>query len=150
MAPGSIDMIKAALESFVNETVGAGEITRADVRRLARDVVPNGIETRDEADVLIALDRAIGAKDPAWSAFVIGAVVDFVVWTSRPTGIVDREAARWLVASLGCGRGPTAVAMAIAFEVVRECELSDEELSGFVLRWAGSRAASSPAHDLAV
>lgn len=133
-------MIKASLEIFVQDVLAEGEITLADVRRLARDILPNGLLTRDEADLLIALDRALPESHCAWSAFVIQAVVDFVVWTSRPTGYVDGETAAWLVASLSAGRGPTAVARAIAFDVVRESERADEALVGFVLRSTGGRS----------
>jgi hypothetical protein len=112
-----------------------GEISRADVHALRRDVLPNGIETRDEADLLIALDRALPEKDESWHGFMIQTVVEFVVWSSRPTGRVDRETAEWLIASLGCGTGPTETAVAIAFEVVREAEGSDEALVAWVMRW---------------
>lgn len=136
-------MIKASLENFVNHLVGAGEITLSDVRRLQRDILPDGVESRDEADVLIALDRAIATKHAAWSAFAIQNVTDYVVWTSRPTGYVDADTATWLVASLGAGRGPTAVAEAIAFEVVREAERADAALVAFVMRSVEGRLASA-------
>jgi hypothetical protein len=132
-------MIKASLEIFVQSVMAAGEITLADVRVLQRDVLPDGVWDRDEADTLIALDRAVASKHCSWSAFAIQAVVDFVVWTSRPTGYVDGETARWLVASLSAGSGPSAVAQAIAFDVVREAERADEALLAFVMRSAGGR-----------
>lgn len=128
-------MIRWALESFIHTAMSRGEISRADVHALRRDVLPNGIETRDEADLLIALDRAIHDKDESWSVFMIQTVVDFVVWSSRPTGRVDRETAEWLMASLGCGTGPSETAVAIAFEIVREAEGSDEALVAWVMRW---------------
>ncbi|NNM72895.1 hypothetical protein [Enterovirga aerilata] len=127
-------MIRWSLENFITGTMGRGEISRADVLSLRRDVLPNGIETRDEADVLIALDRALHEKDESWGAFLVQTVVDFVVWSSRPTGRVDRETAEWLIASLGCGAGPTKTAVTIAFEIVREAETSDEALVAFVMR----------------
>lgn len=133
-------MTRQSLEIFVEGVVGRGEITLGDVRRLRRTVLPNGIETRDEADVLIALDRAIGRKHGVWSAFAIEAVVAYVVWQSRPTGYVDAETANWLVASLSAGRGPTPLADAIAFEIVCEAERSDEVLIAFALRSAEGRA----------
>ncbi|HEV7873370.1 MAG TPA: hypothetical protein VGO82_04475 [Enterovirga sp.] len=133
-------MIRDSLETFVNDVMGQAEISTGDVRRLQSNILADGIETRDEADVLIALDRAIHEKTPAWSAYVIQAVVDFVVWTSRPTGYIDRDTAQWLTTSLSCGTGPTPVALAIAFEVVRECERADEVLVTFVMRWARGRA----------
>ena len=58
-------MITQSLEEFVNLVMLNGQITRADVRRLQRDIMPDGVESADEADVLIALDRAIHDKDSA-------------------------------------------------------------------------------------
>ena len=138
-------MIKSTLEHFVNSVVAAGEITLNDVRRLQRDILPDGLEDRDEADVLIALDRAVPRKHCTWSAFAIQTAVDFVVWTSRPTGRIDHDTACWLVASLSAGHGPTAVAEAIAFDVVREAERADEMLLAFVMRSARARGAG---HDV--
>jgi hypothetical protein len=133
-------MIKHSLEIFVNNMIQNGAMSVADVRHLQRDVMPDGIESRDECDVLIALDRAISDKPGAWSAFIIQAAVDYVVWSSRPTGMIDRDTAQWLTTSLSAGTGPTNVALAIAFEVVRECERADETLVTFVMRWARGRA----------
>jgi hypothetical protein len=132
-------MIRASLESFIDAVMSAGEITQADIRHLQRDVMPNGPDDRDEADVLIALDRAVTIKHCTWSAFAITTIVDYVVWTSRPTGYVDAETASWLVASLSAGTGPTRVAEAIAFEVAREAERSDHALLTFVMRSASAR-----------
>ena len=128
-------MIRWALERFVSAAMERGEISRADVNSLRREILSDGIESRDEADVLIALDRALHDKDESWAAFLVEMVVDFVVWSSRPTGRVDRETAEWLVASLGCGTGPSETAVAIAFEIVREAEGSDEALVAWVMRW---------------
>lgn len=141
-------MIGSSLEIFVNTVMEAGEITLADVRRLQRDVMPDGVSGRDEADVLIALDRAVATKHGTWSAFVIQAVSDYVVWTSRPTGYVDHDTAVWLVASLSAGRGPSPVAEAIAFEVVREAERADIDLVAFVMRSAKGRMLGGPAPEL--
>lgn len=129
-------MSNKSLEIFISDVVRDGVIARADVRRLQQDVFSNGIECRDEVDLLVALDRAVPVKDPAWNSFVIQAVVDYVVWSSRPTGYIDAETATWLIASLSSGRGPTDVAVAIAFDVVREAERADETLVAFVMTWA--------------
>lgn len=137
-------MIRTSLEHFVHDVMAAGEIKLSDVRRLQRHVIPEGVESRDEADLLIALDRAIGTKHCSWSAAAIQTVVDFVVWTSRPTGYVDHDTAAWLVASLSAGRGPTPLAEAIAFEVVREAERADAVLLEYVMRSARGRIALSP------
>ena len=138
-------MIRQSLEQFIKGACDQGEISLADVRRLQREIMPDGVESRDEADLLVALDRAITEKHGAWSAFATQAVVDFVVWASRPTGYVDQETASWLVASLSAGRGPTPLAEAIAFDVLREAERADEILIAFVMRAAGGRARATMA-----
>lgn len=132
-------MIRASLESFIETVTSAGEITLADVRSLQRNILPDGPDNRDEVDVLLALDRAVQKKHCTWSAYAVTMVVGYVVWTARPTGYVDRDAATWLVASMTAGRGPTPVAEAIAFEVAREAERSDEALLTFVMRSASAR-----------
>ena len=143
-------MISEALEIFVNDVMAEGRIGPADMRRLHREVLPNGIATRDEVDVLVALDRALHDKSSGWTAFLLQAAVEFVVWQSRPTGIVDRETARWLTTSLACGTGPSDLAMAIAFEIVRECEQADEVLVAFVMRHSRGRHAAMDMADLAL
>ncbi|WP_375459774.1 hypothetical protein [uncultured Enterovirga sp.] len=137
-------MVKSSLEHFVKTVLAKREITVEDVRRLQRDILPDGLESRDEADILIALDRAIPYKHCSWSAFASQTVVDYVVWTSRPTGYVDHETATWLVASLSAGTGPSPVAEAIAFDVVREAERADTTLIAFVMRSARGRMNATP------
>ena len=127
-------MITSSLRIFTDSTIERGDVSEQDVDILRRDLFADGITSRDEADVLIALDRAIAVKHASWANFLVGQVVAFTVWTSRPTGKIDAETARWLTTSLSCGQGPTPTAIRIAFEVVREAEQADETLVAFVLR----------------
>lgn len=146
-------MIKHSLLIFADRAVENGSISANDVNELRRVILIDGITCREEADTLIALDRAIPDADPAFAELLIALTVDYAVWTSRPTGYVDADTARWLVASLGCGRGPTENARRIAFEVVKEAQQADETLLGFVMRSAmhrtGATRQPAPAHDLA-
>ncbi|WP_375464511.1 hypothetical protein [uncultured Methylobacterium sp.] len=131
-------MSNVSLQDFCNHAVTAGSITCGDVRTLMRDVVPDGLVHRDEADMLMALERAVPAADPAFGDFVVAAVVDFAVWGERPSGYVDREVAAWLAASIAGRAGPTPVGARIAMEIVREAESSAEALMVFALeanRW---------------
>src|SRR3954447_23675608 len=100
-------MIKGSLHALTDRVLENKRVGEDDVLLLQRSLLEDGLASREEADVLIALDRAVESAHPAWSAYLVGAVVEFVVWTSRPTGVVDADTARWLVASLGCGLGPT-------------------------------------------
>jgi hypothetical protein len=126
-------MITEKLQLFCNRILDVGHICAEDVAALQHEVLVDGIRTREDVDVLVALDRAVPSANLKWSEFLVPAVVEFVVWTCRPTGSVDRDSARWLATSLGCGTGPTENAARIAFEVVRESQQVDEVLLAFTL-----------------
>jgi hypothetical protein len=88
------------LSDFVKKVSSRGRITFGDIKRLQRDLLPNGAMTREQVEALIAMDAAVRRADPAWAAYLTSTVVDFVVWGSRPTGYVDPDAAQWLEALL--------------------------------------------------
>src|SRR4051812_10284832 len=127
-------MTKISLRSFCDRILEKGRVEENDVRELQRDILPDGFISRDEADMLIALDRGIAAADPSWADFLVASLVEFVVWSSRPTGYVDEEKARWLVASLSGGDAPTATAIRAAFEILKEAQQVDETLLAFAMR----------------
>jgi hypothetical protein len=137
-------MIKTSLHSFAERIVDARAITAEDVKLLQRAILEDGICTREEGDVLIALDRVSRASDPSWEAVLVAAVVDFAVWGSRPTGYVDQDTARWLAASLACGVGPTDTARRIAFEIVKEAQSVDDALLAFAMRHPVRRVGAAP------
>ncbi|HEY8567495.1 MAG TPA: hypothetical protein VIL65_18530 [Beijerinckiaceae bacterium] len=125
-------MIKTTLRTFVDAVLDNRMLTLDDTNVLRRDLLADGLTCREEADTLIALDRAV-PTDPAFQDYVVAAVVDYVVWTEGRTGYVDADAARWLATSLSCGVGPTETARRVAFETVKEAQQVDEALLGFVL-----------------
>jgi hypothetical protein len=127
-------MINLKLSLFVDNIAKTGIITDDNVRLLCRDLLPDGILVREEADLLIALDRAAKPASQRWDDFLVASVVEYVVWDSRPTGRVDSNKTRWLLESLKAGSGPTVRAVRIAFEVVREADHVSEELTTFVMR----------------
>src|SRR3954454_14671220 len=135
-------MINSSLHNFCDRIVAVGRITTADVRILSRELLPEGITSRDEADMLIAVERVVTHAGTAFADMLVAAIVDFSVWGERPTGYVDRETARWLAASIGNGNGPTPVGVRIAVEVVREAQSSDEALVAFAL--AVNRRSAEP------
>jgi hypothetical protein len=127
-------MLTNDFRKIVDEALDKKSIDANDVKTLQREIFADGITTRDQADVLIALDRAVPVQSDCWGDFLVQHVVDFTVWASRPTGMIDRDAAHWLVATLCGGDGPTRNAMKIAFEIVREAEGCDETLVTFAMR----------------
>ncbi|MGO4405071.1 hypothetical protein AB4Z10_12500 [Bosea sp. RAF48] len=98
------------------------------------------VMTRDIIDVLVALDRAVVQSCKAYADYLVALVVDFAVWENRPTGVIDRDKAHWLVTTLSAGEGPTVTAQRIAFEIAREAEHCDEGLLAFAFAKGAAKA----------
>lgn len=126
-------MVGHELREFVDRVMDRLAIDDEDVKILQRDILDDTVLTRDAIDVLIALDRAVPERCEAFGEYLVRLVVDFAVWQNRPTGVIDRDKAHWLVTTLSAGEGPTRTARCIAFEIVREAERCDEMLIGFAL-----------------
>ena len=124
-------MMGHELREFVDRVMDRHAIDEHDVKMLQRDILNDIVVTRDIVDVLVALDRAVPQSSPAYADYLVALVVDFAVWENRPTGVIDRDKAHWLVTTLSAGEGPTATAQRIAFEIAREAEHCDETLIAF-------------------
>jgi hypothetical protein len=61
-------MISFSLRDFDAKVRLRSRITYGDVQRLKRDVLPDGIESREEAELLLNLDRDIDRTDGSWGA----------------------------------------------------------------------------------
>ena len=85
-------MINSSLQAFASNVQKAGRISFGDVKRLQRDILPNGISSRAEAELLLTLDQSVSRADRAFADWLVAMMVDFVVWGVRPTGSVDAEA----------------------------------------------------------
>ncbi len=133
-------MIGHELREFVDRVMDCHVIDDEDVKLLQRDILVDGMVTRDVVDILIALDRAVPQIADSFGDYLVAVVVNFAVWECRPTGVIDRDKAHWLVTTLSAGGGPTATARKIAFELVREAERCDEALLGFALRKGADKA----------
>jgi hypothetical protein len=125
-------MSNLSLQSFVTRVGAKNRITFGDVRRLQRNLLPNGVTSREEAELLLDLDRQAERVDQAWIEWLVSAITDFAVWVERPTGMVESEAALWLKSHLDASGTPTKAARRIAREIRREAERVAEPLASFV------------------
>jgi hypothetical protein len=117
------------LEEFTNKVTAKRRITFGDVRRLQRDLLPDGIPGREEAELLIRLDGQITRVDGIWTDWLVASVVEFAIWGERPTGFVVGEAAKWLSGLLGDTGSLTKAARRIAREIRLEAERIEEPLA---------------------
>jgi len=120
-------MTNISLIEFTNKIQKKKQISFGDLQRLRRDILPNGIGCRDEVELLLGLDRHVARADFAWSDFLVAAIVQFVVWAERPTGIVDSDTALWLAGALTGKGAPTRTARLIAREIVEEAQTFEND-----------------------
>src|SRR5215212_10609545 len=114
-------MINSSLQSFTNKVQAAGRISFGDVKRLQRDILPDGISSREDAELLLTLAQTVGRADCAFGDWLVATVVDFVVWGLRPTGTVDAETAAWLTPFL-VGQRTTKTMRRLARELAAEAD----------------------------
>jgi hypothetical protein len=134
-------MHNSSLPEFVSKVIAHNRIGYGDLRRLQRDILPNGITTREEAEALIGLDQAVTRIDNGWPGFLAAAVTEFVMSGSTPQGCIDRETAEWLASILSGMEARTA--LGIAREIVQESNQVDEVLLAFARK--SPKAKSQPA-----
>ena len=139
-------MVNSSLQAFANKVQRAGRISFGDVHRLQRDILPDGISSREDAELLLTLAQTVGRADCAFGDWLVATVVDFVVWGLRPTGTVDAETAAWLAPFLMGQR--TTTMRRLARELEAEADHGGTALPSPALDGASEDCAS--AQDVAV
>lgn len=89
-------------------------VTPADVAVLERQILGEGALTRADVEALFAIEGQLRERCPEWSEFFIRSVTDHVVWSSRPTGIIDDIKGEWLIDAADAARTPTAFAVLVS------------------------------------
>ena len=120
-------MNDTSLRDFVSRAVEHKRIRFGDLRRLRRDILPARVTTREQAEVLIALDSTVERADREWRRYLIATIRDFVIWGSPPAGRIDADKAAWLGDALASSSPQTA--RAIRREIAREAPEIDRDVA---------------------
>ncbi|HEY1542923.1 MAG TPA: hypothetical protein VGG01_10985 [Xanthobacteraceae bacterium] len=84
------------LASFVTSAAAHRRITFGDVRRLQRDYLPDGITTREQAEMLTALAPQIEHADRSWRQWFAAALADFATKSAGSEATTRDETIAWL------------------------------------------------------
>jgi hypothetical protein len=114
-------MSSPSLHDFVARVLADDRNLSADSRRLQRDILPERITTREEAEILLLLDSVVHKTDREWTAYLTATVRDFAVWGLHPAGSVDRpiQALDRVVSPGSMGEGVSPSSKASVYERVR-------------------------------
>lgn len=119
----------------VQSILARGAITAEDVLTLRHRVFWKGIVTEADAELALLLnDRLHHAADPAWPAFFVETLTDYVVIQAQPSGYVSEENAAWLIQRIGrSGHVDTACELELLIKVLERSRQSPEALVRFAL-----------------
>ncbi|MBA1156618.1 hypothetical protein [Microvirga mediterraneensis] len=125
-------MMKDQLRDFIDRISETRHVSDDDVTMLQGEILESGITSRIEVESLLALDRIVDAAE-SWGAALTKLVVDFVVWSRAPHGVVSNDDAFWLATLLEIS-GPSPNAMNIAYAILDEAGHVDVALLDFIMR----------------
>ena len=91
------------LNELKADLLADGIIDADEVARLKEVLYEDGVIDKEEADFLFEINDAVTGKDndPAWEAFFIQAIADFLLKDDVSPGEIDADEAAWLVEKIG-------------------------------------------------
>ncbi len=95
------------------------------------------LESRMQAEALIQQDQLKGHDDPAWTAYFVEAMVEFLVWQNAPAGRITQGDLAWLVERMANDASPSMGAL--LFALVRELNEVPEALTALALKHSRNR-----------
>jgi len=111
-----------------------GQVTSADVLALRREGWGDGIITREEAEALFALNRALDTRDEAFCDFFVEAIGEFVLNGSEPKRQCDAQEAEWLIAQVDHdGALESMVELETLVRIVERAENMPDTLKAYIL-----------------
>lgn len=142
--PGESDESIAAIQTMI----AAARVDDADLKLLHQLADAGTGLSEAQAEALFALDAAAQSKAPEWTAFFVAAITDYVVWQSRPSGVVNSAQAEWLLRCADKAR--TLSAFALLVNVLSEAHRAPAWLAptvrGRAAEWPGlDEALKAPA-----
>ncbi len=126
----------------------AKRIDASDVVSLLREVYPQGVRGRNEAEALIAFDREFSDPAPEWRGFLAEAVADHLICRSEPYGEITDEKATWLVSAIApSGRIATQGGIEALVRTLESATALPSSLIAFAIRelWAQVICGEGPA-----
>ena len=91
------------LQELKADLLADGIIDAEEVAKLKEILYADGIIDKEEAEFLFEINDAVTGKenDPAWEAFFIQAISDFLLKDEVSPGEIDNDEAAWLVEKIG-------------------------------------------------
>ena len=111
-----------------------GALTEVDVQTFRRIFYEDGIVSAEEAEILFKLNAKCPIAHASWSAFLVEAVTDFIVFQAQPQGYVTVENAHWLLDRISAaGAIRTRLDLDLVVNVLEKARWAPVSLAKFAL-----------------
>lgn len=123
-------MRNLALQTLADQLAADKTISADEALELRKAVFPDGVVSREEAEMLIALAARVANSDEAWSHAFVEAITDHVLAQGEYPGHVDEATVSWLTTRLG-KEGPRETEIEAVLKILERAESTPDYLSGF-------------------
>jgi hypothetical protein len=132
-----------ALQTLADQLASDSTITADEALELRKAVFPDGVVSREEAEMLISLAARVANSDPQWSHAFVEAIADHVLAQGAYPGHVDEATVSWLTTRLG-KEGPRETEVEAVLKVLERAESAPEYLSTFARQRITALLAGNP------
>jgi len=123
-------MRNLALQTLADQLAADGAVSAEEALEVRKAVFPDGVVSREEAEMLVALAARVANTDEAWTHAFVEAISDHVLQAGAYPGHVDEATTSWLVTRLGQD-GPRETEVAAVLKILERAESAPEYLSTF-------------------
>ena len=89
-------MSTTPLREFATKVRANDRLGFGDLRRLQRDVLPNGPMSREDVEILVRIDATVRRLDAGWPGYLVAAVAGFARSSDSPAGGDGLDLSGWL------------------------------------------------------
>ncbi len=136
-------MRNLALHSLTERLSADARITAEEALDLRRAVFPDGVVSREEAEVLIGLEAKVANTDTEWTQAFVEALTDHMLGAGQYPGHVTESDVSWLEARFG-HTGARETEIAVLLKLMERAESAPERLSSFTRERLAKLLAGSP------
>lgn len=136
-------MRNLALQTLADQIAADRTISADEALELRKAVFPDGVVSREEAELLMSLAARVANSDDAWMHAFVEALVDHVMGAGTYPGHVDEATASWLIARFGRD-GPRETEVEALLKVVERSESAPDALSVFARERIAALLAGQP------
>jgi len=123
-------MRNLALQTLADQLAADGAVSAEEALEVRKAVFPDGVVSREEAEMLVALAARVANTDEAWTHAFVEAISDHVLQAGAYPGHVDEATTSWLVTRLGQD-GPRETEVAAVLKILERAESAPDYLSTF-------------------